>query len=280
MEKSKERLEVLNRINEFEKEKKFDIDVENDLPAKPLEANEVDYLNKKLTSKINTKIANYIARKFIDKLIKNENMIIKEVLGLDNLSNLDTGFIITCNHFNPYDNFALHEVLKTYLKKTKKRFYKVIKEGNYSFNGLYGYFFRHCNTLPLSSNYNTMKNFNHAIDTILKRGDIVLIYPEQAMWWNYRKPRPHRVGASFYAAKNNVPIISYFITMEDGLKKDELGDPIQKYTVHILPLIYPDDSKTIKENEEEMTRKNYEAWVKVYEETYKTKLTYLCDENK
>ena len=280
MEKSKERLEVLNRINEFEKEKKFDIDVENDLPAKPLEANEVDYLNKKLTSKINTKIANYIARKFIDKLIKNENMIIKEVLGLDNLSNLDTGFIITCNHFNPYDNFALHEVLKTYLKKTKKRFYKVIKEGNYSFKGLYGYFFRHCNTLPLSSNYNTMKNFNHAIDTILKRGDIVLIYPEQAMWWNYRKPRPHRVGASFYAAKNNVPIISYFITMEDGSKKDELGDPIQKYTVHILPLIYPDDSKTIKENEEEMTRKNYEAWVKVYEETYQTKLTYLCDENK
>ena len=71
MEKSKERLEVLNRINEFEKEKKFDIDVENDLPAKPLEANEVDYLNKKLASKINTKIANYIARKFIDKLIKN-----------------------------------------------------------------------------------------------------------------------------------------------------------------------------------------------------------------
>jgi len=190
MEKSKERLEVLNRINEFEKEKKFDIDVENDLPAKPLEANEVDYLNKKLASKINTKIANYIARKFIDKLIKNEDMIIKEVLGLDNLSNLDTGFIITCNHFNPYDNFALHEVLKTYLKKTKKRFYKVIKEGNYSFKGLYGYFFRHCNTLPLSSNYNTMKNFNHAIDTILKRGDIVLIYPEQAMWWNYRKPRP------------------------------------------------------------------------------------------
>lgn len=158
MEKSKERLEVLNRINEFEKEKKFDIDVENDLPAKPLEANEVDYLNKKLTSKINTKIANYIARKFIDKLIKNENMIIKEVLGLDNLSNLDTGFIITCNHFNPYDNFALHEVLKTYLKKTKKRFYKVIKEGNYSFKGLYGYFFRHCDTLPLSSNYNTITN--------------------------------------------------------------------------------------------------------------------------
>ena len=52
MEKSKERLEVLNRINEFEKEKKFDIDVENDLPAKPLEANEVDYLNKIYLNKL------------------------------------------------------------------------------------------------------------------------------------------------------------------------------------------------------------------------------------
>ena len=48
MEKSKERLEVLNRINEFEKEKKFDIDVENDLPAKPLEANEQVKLIRKL----------------------------------------------------------------------------------------------------------------------------------------------------------------------------------------------------------------------------------------
>ena len=274
MEKSKERLEVLNRINEFEKEKKFDIDVENDLPAKPLEAYEVDYLNKKLTSKINTKIANYIARKFIDKLIKNEDMIIKEVLGLDNLSNLDTGFIITCNHFNPYDNFALHEVLKTYLKKTKKRFYKVIKEGNYSFKCLYGYFFRHCDTLPLSSNYNTMKNFNHAIDTILKRGDIVLIYPEQAMWWNYRKPRPLKAGAFRYASKTNVPIVPCFITMSDSTNYDKDGFKIQEYTVNFLKPIFPDTSLNLKDSSEKLSIQNYQMWKEVYEETYKIPLTY------
>ena len=239
MEKSKERLEVLNRINEFEKEKKFDIDVENDLPAKPLEANEVDYLNKKLTSKINTKIANYIARKFIDKLIKNENMIIKEVLGLDNLSNLDTGFIITCNHFNPYDSFTIEKVFRMAGQDKYRKLFKVIREGNYTnFPGLYGFFFRNCDTLPLSSNKRTMIEFVKAVDTILKRGDFILIYPEQSMWWNYRKPKPLKNGAFHFAARSNVPVIPIFITMEDSEIIGEDGFPIQEYTVNIGKPIY------------------------------------------
>lgn len=274
MEKSKDRIEVLERIKEFEKAKKFDCDVENDSPTKPLEANQVDYMNKKISSKINTVIANTIARKFINKLIKNEELIIKEVKGLENLDCLDTGFIITCNHFNPYDNFALHDVLKKYLKKNKKRFYKVIREGNYSFKGLYGYFFRHCNTLPLSSNFNTMKKFNNAIDAILKRGDIVLIYPEQSMWWNYKKPRPLKAGAFRYASKNNVPIVPCFITLSDNQKIGKDGFQIQEYTVNFLKPIFPDTKLKIKESAEKLSLENYEMWKKVYEDTYKVPLIY------
>ena len=41
-----------------------------------------------------------------------------------------------------------------------KRLYKVIREGNYTnFPGLYGFFFRNCDTLPLSSNKRTMIEF-------------------------------------------------------------------------------------------------------------------------
>ena len=114
-----------------------------------------------------------------------------------------------------------------------------------AFKGLYGYFFRHCNTLPLSSNYNTMKNFNHAMDTILKRGDIVLIYPEQAMWWNYRKPRPLKAGAFRYASKINVPIVPCFITMSDSTNYDKDGFKIQEYTVNFLKPIFPDTATKI-----------------------------------
>ena len=249
-------------------------DVEEDAPSKSIEPDEVDYLQEKLSTRIKARIAELFAS-MLYKKVKKENEL--KIVGLENLKGLKSGAIITGNHFHYFESagaIAVRNALKG------KKLYRVVKEGNFYMKGFFGFLLKNTSTLPLSSNMKTMIKFNKAVDTILKNGDLILIYPEQAMWWNYRKPRPHRVGASFYAAKNNVPIISYFITMEDGSKKDELGDPIQKYTVHILPLIYPDDSKTIKENEEEMTRKNYEAWVKVYEETYQTKLTYLCDENK
>ena len=60
MEKSKERLEIIEKINTFEKEKKFNEDVENDPAVFPIKPNEVDYLNKKLSSKILTKLANFL----------------------------------------------------------------------------------------------------------------------------------------------------------------------------------------------------------------------------
>ena len=47
--------------------------------------------------------------------------------------------------------------------------------------------------LPLSSNKRTMVEFMKAVDTILQRGDYILIYPEQSMWWNYKKPKPLKI---------------------------------------------------------------------------------------
>ena len=70
--KAKDRLEVLEKIKQFEKEKLFDLDVENDPPGKILEPKDVDYLNKKLSSKIKTKIANYGGKKLFDGWLKKQ----------------------------------------------------------------------------------------------------------------------------------------------------------------------------------------------------------------
>ncbi|MGN1295458.1 MAG: lysophospholipid acyltransferase family protein [Bacilli bacterium] len=247
-------------------------DVEEDSPSKSIEPDQVDYLQKKFSTKVKASIAEMFVS-LLYKKVKKENEF--KIVGEENLKGLKSGAIITGNHFHYFESagaIAVRNLLKG------KKLFRVVKEGNFYMKGFFGFLLKNASTLPLSSNMKTMMKFNKAVDTILKNGDLILVYPEQAMWWNYRKPRPHRVGASHYAAKNNVPMISYFITMEDSDRKDELGEPIQKYTCHILPLIYPDPSKSIKENEEEMTRINYEAWVKVYEETYHKKLTYLCDE--
>ena len=43
--------------------------------------------------------------------------------------------------------------------------------------------------------------------------------------------------------------------------------------------IYPDPEKKRAVNAREMMDKNYEAWKKVYEDTYKIPLTYSCPDS-
>jgi 1-acyl-sn-glycerol-3-phosphate acyltransferase len=153
--------------------------------------------------------------------------------------------------------------------------YKVIREGNYTNPPKpFGLFMRHCNTLPLSSQMSTMKKFLHAVKVLLGRGETILIYPEQSMWWNYRKPKPLQDGAFTLAIRNKAPIVPIFITMEDSDVLDSDGFFVQEYTIHILPAIYPDKALTNIEAKEAMKKENYEAWVRVYEDFYKTALVY------
>ena len=280
IEKDKGRLEVLARIEEYEKNGWFTKDVEEDPPTIPLTPDKVDYLNKKLSNKIATFFVNLGAKRFIKKLVKNGQMIIKGIEGIENYEAIKaSGTILTCNHFNAFDNFAIHYALFPYMYRPGGQvLYKVIREGNYTnFPGLYGFFFRHCNTLPLSANFSTMKNFMAVMKVLLERGEKVLVYAEQGMWWNYRKPRPLTAGAFKFAAESKVPVLPIFITMNDSDKIGGDGFPIQEYTLHFLPAIYPDENKTVKENMEYLKDKNYAMWKEVYEKVYGIPLTYTCD---
>lgn len=277
-EKYQERLNVQRKIEELEKQGFFDIDVEEDPPTIPLTIDNVDYLNKKSSNKIKTRLANRIGEYFLDSLLKNKKLIIKEIHGIENLQNIPTGAMLTCNHFNPFDSFAIEEVFRRSGQFKNKKLYKVIREGNYTnFPGLYGFFFRHCDTLPLSSSKETMMEFIKAVDEIFQRKDFILIYPEQSMWWNYRKPKPLKDGAFKLAAKNNVPIIPIFITMEDSDVMGEDGFPVQEYIIHIEKPIYPNKEKSVKENTIIMRDKNAEVWKKVYEDFYKVPLQYVTE---
>ena len=280
VEKDKTRLEVLKRIEEYEKNGWWSKDVEDDPPTIPLTPDKVDYLNKKLSNKIATFFVNIGAKKFIKNLVKNKQLIINNIFGRENYEKVkDCGVIITCNHFNAFDNFAIHYALFPYMYNGNgKVLYKVIREGNFTnFPGLYGFFFRHCNTLPLSANFSTMKKFMQAVKTLLARKEKILIYAEQGMWWNYRKPRPMASGSFRFAAENKVPVLPIFITMEDSDIIGGDGFPIQEYTINFLEPIFPDAQKSVKDNAEEMKEKNYQAWKKCYEDFYKIPLVYSCD---
>ena len=272
---SEERRLVLEKIKLLESLGRFNEDVENDPPTRTLMSGDVDYLGKKLSTKIKTFFANKVAVNYYEKLIKKGQFVIKEVKGLENYESVKGGAIITCNHFSPLDNYAVYRAIRPYLNANKRNLYKVIREGNYTnFGGIYGFFFRNCNTLPLSSNLDTMKKFMSSVDCLLKRGDKILIYPEQAMWWNYRKPRPLKNGAFKFAAKSDVPVIPSFITMEDTDKIDSDGTFVQAYTVWFLPPIYPPKDLSVKEKTDYMAEENYKVWKELYEKVYQTPLTY------
>ena len=106
------------------------------------------------------------------------------------------------------------------------------------------------------------------------------MYAEQAMWWNYKKPRPLTNGAFKFAADNKVPVIPFFITMSDSNFIGQDGFPVQEYTIHILEPIYPDQSLSVRQNVEVMRSKNFEAWKKIYEETYGIALEYKAKKEK
>lgn len=271
--KNPERLRILEKIKEYERAGKFDIDVENDPPEYELLPKDVDYLHKKLSTKLKTWVANKAATNFYEKLIKTGQLIIKEIKGIENFLAVKGGAIITSNHFSALENYAVWRSIKPHMGK--RRLYRVIKEGNYTNPPApFGFIMKNCDTLPLSRNRETMKLFLSAINTLLKRGEKVLIYPEQAMWWNYRKPRPLKNGAFKFAISSNVPVIPCFITMSDSTTIGGDGFPIQEYTVNFLPAIYPDPNLSKNENAEMMKNKNYEVWKQTYEEFYGVPLSY------
>lgn len=272
------RVAIVKKIEQFEKEAKWSIDVEDDPPATPLMPEMVDYMNRKFSSFLWMKFANFLARSYINSLLKKRMMIIKEVRGLENYIELkNKGAFITCNHFNAFDNFAVYKAIEKHV--WHRELVKVCREGNYTnFPGFFGFLFKHCNTLPLSSVPSTMKLFMHAVKSYLSQGRQILIYPEQAMWWNYRKPRPLTIGTYKMAAENNVPVLPFFITMNDSEVVGPDGFFVQEYTVHILKPIYPKPELSLRQNANYMREQNYSVWKELYEKVYNIPLVYSSDD--
>jgi len=277
--KAQDRLDILKKQEEYELEGKFDLDLEADPPrTRNIKPGEVDFKRKRLINKIRAKIAFSMGHKLVKKLKKAGLFELEKIIGLDNLKSIKTGAVITCNHFNPFDSFAVQLAFEA-AKFRKKKFFRIIKEGNYTdFPGLYGFMMKYCNTLPLCENKNVMMECFKATKELLQEGHIVLVYPEQAMWWNYRKPRPLKTGAFRFAAIANVPVVPMYIEQQDTDRIGPDGFPIQKYTIHIGSPIYPDDSKNMKDNTIYMAEQNENVWKNIYEKAYNTKLVYNTKE--
>ena len=215
------------------------------------------------------RIKKFTARLIAEALTKKVNKD-TEIVGLENALGIEGGAIITSNHYNPTDSTPIR-ILAQKLGR-KKNLHIVVEESNIFMTGLFGFLMKNCNTHPVSRKARYMaKNLKPALNEIIKEGGLVLIYPEQEMWYNYKKPRPMRDGAYHFASEFSVPIIPTFTEMVTLHGERDTGGALPiKHILHILPPIYPDKSLSVREDRERMMRMDLEAKIKAYKACYST----------
>ena len=144
--KSPERLAILEKIAQYEREGRFDEDVENDPPSRVLLPEEIAYADRRFSAECRRTAAFGAAYLYFWHLRRKKELILCKTEGLEHLAGVK-GAVITCNHFHPMDSFIMQKVFDA--SGHPKRMYRVIREGNYtSFPGFYGFLMRSCDTLP------------------------------------------------------------------------------------------------------------------------------------
>jgi 1-acyl-sn-glycerol-3-phosphate acyltransferase len=145
----------------------------------------------------------------------------------------------------------------------------IVQESNIFMDGFFGFLMRNGYTLPVSPDLRYMqRNLRPALKEILERGDTVLIYPEQEMWFNYKKPRALREGAYQFAYEMNVPIIPCFIEMVEIDGTDMDGFKNIKHIIHVMPPIYPDTTLSPREGRRAMMEMDMQYKISAYERAY------------
>ena len=184
------------------------------------------------------------------------------VVGRDNLAGVTGGAVVTSNHFSPGENLMVR-------KAARGRSLQIVGQlTNLEMGGFLGYLMTY-GTLPISSDAKYMgREFPKLLGGSLQKGNWVLIYPEQEMWFQYRRPRPPKRGAYYYAARFNVPVVSCFVTMRDtGVHLTGDFNRIE-YTLHILKTLRPDPKLSVRDNSLAMMQADYAQKCELYETTY------------
>ena len=224
---------------------------------------------KSFSSKINNQIGHAMLTTFAKTLAGST-----EFKGLENLNNLPIGgAIVTANHFNQIDSLPI----KLLANKMHHQLSIVIEDTNLMLPAFFRYLMNYVGTIPLVQSASYIGNvFPKHLSNALAKNNWVLIYPEQEMWWNYRKPRKLQRGAYYFAAKQNVPVISLFIEIRDlpKIEKKDSNFYETKYIVHVLQPIFPDVSLSANENAHKMMEQDYQQKVAAYEKIYGKKLNY------
>ena len=269
------RLQVIDNIKRSAESGEFYNKVEvNDPVLTPEESRAITdaYVENRL--KIGFRVKSRLACGFADiamKAINRQTLI----TGIEKIPKNIGGVIITSNHFSPLENTIIRYLNR---KIGRKKLNIICQDSNFAMSGPIGFLMNYADTIPISTQPRYLARDFFAIlkEKLVIKGESVLLYPEQEMWFNYRKPRPPKAGAYFYASKLNVPIISCFVEMLDTGIPDGKSGKFNKvrFKLHVLGVLYPDAEKSPKENTEAMASEDYRLKKECYEKVYGRRLNY------
>ena len=218
--------------------------------------------------KLKTAVARAVVRSWVRKWSEPVN----EITGIRNLLTVQGPAFLTSNHFNPFDN-GVHRTLSSLTGRD--RLVAISQGTNFVMPGLNGFILRNIDVIPLNQDPSYMNGaFRTLMQRNLDRNRFILIYPEQEMWFNYRKPRPGKRGAFLFAAEYGVPVVPTFVEMVDLPEVVAPGFHDVKLILHVLPPIFPDPERSARENSFIMCQADYDAKVRCYEQCYGRPLTY------
>ena len=267
------RKEAVDNIRKAVSEGRFNDKTEPFDPQWDPEALKADILRYvRRRSSLSFKIKNFIARKIVDSWIRRYSDGVNEIVGMEKLKAVPGAAFVTSNHFNPFDNGFLRTMAK---ESGHGRLWAISQGTNFVMPGLNGFVLRNIDVIPLISEPSYMNGpFRELMASVLKENRYILIYPEQEMWFNYRKPRPGKRGAYLFAAEYGVPVIPCFVELRElpQLLTPDFHDV--KCILHILDPIFPDPAKTSRQNSFELCEADYLAKKAAYERIYGRPLSY------
>lgn len=207
--------------------------------------------------------------RFAAKIINRDTQIV----GLENIPDDLGGVIITSNHFSPLENTVIRHLMNTL---GRRKLGIICQTSNFAMSGAIGTLMNYADTIPISTNPRYLaRDFMSILkERLVDQKQAILLYPEQEMWFHYRKPRPPKNGAYFYAAKLNVPILSCFVQIADLDEDDTDEFKKVRFTLHVLGVLRPDPEKTVRENTEMLASMDYALKKGCYEAAYRKPLSY------
>ena len=156
-----------------------------------------------------------------------------------------------------------------------KRKYIVVAPHNCKRN-FGGAILRSAGVVPLPISFKGTRPFNEAMDGLAAKKTAIHFYAEQSMWIGYRKPRPYKEGAFYYAERLNVPVVPMLYCFKDSRGLRKLFH-LPKAVIKIGDPVYINTELSPRERKADMAARVFEATKAMYESFYGIPLEYEGD---